>query len=63
MFAPALAAMPGQPSTGTQRAVGDFLGTLQFKFDDYRAAGRSLICLSGLGSGEAPNPEFLGGDK
>ena len=63
MFAPALAAAPGQPSTGTQRAVGDFLGTLQFKYDDYRAVGRSLICLSGLGSGEAPNPEFLGGDK
>jgi hypothetical protein len=36
---------------------------LQFKYDDYRAAGPSLICLSGLGSGEPPNPEFLGGDK
>jgi hypothetical protein len=29
MFAPALAAVPGQPSTGTQCAIDDFLGTLQ----------------------------------
>jgi hypothetical protein len=33
MFAPTLAAVTGQPSTGTQRAVGDFLGTLQYKYD------------------------------
>jgi hypothetical protein len=33
MFAPAPAAVPGQPSKGTQRAVGGFLGTLQFKYD------------------------------
>jgi hypothetical protein len=63
MFAPALAAVPGQPSTGTQCAIDDFLGALQVKYDDYRAAGRSLFCLSGLGSGETPNPELLGGDK
>ena len=29
MFAPALAAVPGQPSTDTQCAIDDFLGTLQ----------------------------------
>jgi hypothetical protein len=29
MFAPALAAVPGQPSIGTQCAIDDFLGTLQ----------------------------------
>jgi hypothetical protein len=33
MFATALTVVPGQPSTGTQRAVVDFLGTLQFKYD------------------------------
>jgi hypothetical protein len=33
MFAPAIATVPGQPSTGTHCAVGDFLGTLEFKYD------------------------------
>jgi hypothetical protein len=30
MLALALAAVPGQPSSGTQCAIDDFLGTLQF---------------------------------
>jgi hypothetical protein len=33
MFTPTLATVTGQPSTGTQCAAGDFLGTLQFKYD------------------------------
>jgi hypothetical protein len=33
MFAPALATMPGQPSTGTHCAVGDFLGTFEFEYN------------------------------
>jgi hypothetical protein len=30
MFAPALAAVPGQPSTGPQCFIDDFFDTLQF---------------------------------
>jgi hypothetical protein len=63
MFAPALAAVPGSRRQARNAPLATSSARCSSNTTDYRAVGRSLICLSGLGSGEAPNPEFLGGDK